>query len=309
MRVVPMSETPQRPGAEDWPELSYEAGRDTLDTVHMYLQVIGKVRLALSPREPQWSNVPLYLTARGLTTSPMWNGRTGLEIDVDFTDHQVVLASTQGRLERIPLTPSPVADFYRELMARLGDLDMQVHIWPTPVEVPDPIPFPEDRTHAAYDRAWAHRFWRALSRIDLVMKEHRARFRGRTSPVHFFWGSCDLANTRFSGRPAEPPPGADLVTRLSTDAEQLSAGFWPGDSRLSVPAFYAYAYPKPSGLEDESVRPEEASWNPELGEFVLPYEVVRRSGDPRRTLLEFLESTYQAGASRLDWDPALVSSD
>jgi hypothetical protein len=275
----------------------------------MCLQVIGKVRLALSPREPQWSNVPLYLTARGLTTSPMWNGRTGLEIDVDFTDHQVEVATTHGRLERIPLTSRPVADFYQELMARLRDLDIQVHIWPTPVEVPDPIPFPQDRRHASYDPGWAHQFWLVLSRIDLVMKEYRARFRGRTSSVQLFWGSCDLANTRFSGRPAEPPPGADLVTRLSTDAEQLSAGFWPGDSRLSVPAFYAYAYPKPSGLEDESVRPAEASWNPELGEFVLPYEVVRRSGDPRRTLLEFLESTYQAGASRLDWDPALVSSD
>jgi hypothetical protein len=191
-------------------------------------------------------------------------------------------------------------------MDRLHALDVGPRIWPSPVEVPSPIPFPEDTVHATYDPAWAHRYWRVLCCVDAVMKEYRARFRGRTSPVHLFWGTFDLANARYSGRPAEPPPGADLITRLTDDAEQVSGGFWPGDARLPEAAFYAYGYPRPDGIEDATVRPDAAGWNSDMGEFILSYDAVQRSADPRRTLLDFLDSTYEACASRLGWDPALV---
>jgi hypothetical protein len=173
--------------------------------------------------------------------------------------------------------------------------------------VPDPIPFPEDTVHATYDPAWAQRFWQVLSRVDLVMKEHRSRFLGRTSPVQFFWGTFDLATARYSGRPAQPPPGADLITRVGADAEQVESGFWPGDSRFEEPAFFAFGHPKPEGVEDEPVRPDAAGWNRDLGEFILTYADLRRSPDPRRALLDFLDSTYEACASRLGWDPDLVA--
>ena len=302
-----MAEPAVRQPVESWPDLPYEAWRDTRDTLHMCLQVIGKVRLALTPQEPQWGNVPLYPTSRGLTTTPMWGGRAPFEIDVDLIDHQVVVTTADDDRERVPLTSRPVADFYHDLMDRLRGLGIGVEIWPVPVEVPNPIPFAEDRVHATYDPAWAYRFFRTLARIDLVMKEHRARFRGKTSPVQLFWGTFDLALTRFSGRPAEPPPGADVIMRRSADAEQLCTGFWPGDAGHPAPAFFAYAYPKPDGIENEPDLPEGSSWDADLGEFVLPYETVRASGDPRRSLLDFLDSTYRAGASRLNWDPALVS--
>lgn len=303
-----MRATHQRRELEEWPELPYEAWVDTRDTLHMYLQVIGKIRLALTPREPQWANVPLYLTARGLTTSPMWGAQAGFDVDIDFIDHQVVIADTEGQVERIALTSRPVADFYKDMLDRLRSIDVQVQIWPTPSEVPDPIPFPQDTVHTTYDPKWASRFWHVLSRVDLIFKEHRARFWGRSSPVHFFWGGFDLAYTRFSGRPAEPPSGADLIMRLSEDAEQVSAGFWPGDSAFPDPAFYAYAYPKPEGLENEPVQPTGTAWNPKMGEFILTYSDARRTGDVRAAILQFLETTYNAGASRLGWDPALVRS-
>jgi hypothetical protein len=302
-----MSEAVEDESLGEWPDLPYQAWRDTRDTLHMCTQVAGKVRLALTAREPQWANVPLYLTARGLTTSPIWGGRSAFEIDFDLIDHQVAVHTAAGASERIPLTPRPVAEFYGDLMARLRGLGIAIEISPVPSEVPDPIPFADDTVHSTYDAAWAHRFFRVLSRIDLVMKEHRAGFTGRTSPVHFFWGSFDLALTRFSGRPADPPPGSDVIMRYSADAEQVCVGFWPGDARLEQPAFFAYAYPGPAGIEHAPVRPEAAGWNAQLGEFVLPYEAVRRSADPRRALLDFFESTYEAGASRLGWDPALVA--
>ena len=190
----------------EWPELPYDAWVPTLDTLHMNLQAIGKVRLALTAREPQWANVPLYLTGRGLTTSPLWSGRSGFAIDVDLIDHQVIIAVNDGRLERIALRARPVADFYQELMDRLKALEIDVSITTTPSEVENPIPFPRDTVHASYDPDWAHRFWRLLARIDLVLKEHRGRFRGRTAPVSFWWGTFDLSVSRFSGRPAQPPP-------------------------------------------------------------------------------------------------------
>lgn len=291
-----------------WPALPYEAWRDTKDTLHMCLQIVGKVRLALTPREPQWANVPLHLTARGLTTTPMWGGQVAFEILVDFIDHEVIIQTSSGQVERVPLISRPVADFYRDFMGRLSGLGIEVEISTTPSEVKDPIPFPDDTVHATYDPAWAGRFWSILSQVALVMEEHRARFRGKTSAVHFFWGSFDLSNTRYSGRSADPGPNADMIMRLSHDAEQICAGFWPGDQQLSEPAFFAYTYPKPAGIEGELVRPAGAAWNSEIGEFILPYEAARLAGDARQAILDFLESTYDAGATGLGWSPDLVSS-
>jgi len=292
----------------EWPELPYQAWRDTKDTLHMCLQVIGKVRLALTPRQPQWGNVPLYLTARGLTTTPMGGGQTIFEIGVDLIDHEVVVTTARGQIERVPLVSRPVADFYREFMGRLRGLGIDVEISTMPSEVPDPIPFEQDLVHATYDRSWANRFWWILSQVALVMEEHRARFRGKTSPVQFFWGTFDLENLRFSGRPVDPPPDADLIRRVAGDAEQICGGFWPGNERLPEPAFWAYAYPKPAGIEADVIRPRGAAWNTKLGEFILTYEAARRTGDPRRAILDFLESTYEVGALRQGWDRNLVNS-
>ena len=291
----------------EWPELPYEAWAPTLDTLHMNLQVIGKVRLALTHREPQWANVPLYVTARGLTTTPIWSGRSGFAIDVDLIDHDVVVALNDGRLERIALRARPVAEFYAELMDRLRALEINVSITATPSEVETPIPFSQDTVHRDYEPDWAHRFWRLLARIDLVLREHRGRFRGRTTPVSFWWGTFDLAVARFSGRPAEPPPDAGVIRRVSGDAEQVCVGFWPGSSKFQQPAFFAYAYPMSDGLAGAAIRPDAARWNATIGEFILPYEAVRRSRDPRQAILDFAESTFQAGASLQAWEPALLA--
>jgi hypothetical protein len=291
----------------EWPELPYDAWAPTMETLHMKLQVIGKIRLALTRREPQWANVPLYLTARGLTTSPIWSGRAGFAIDVDLIDHQVVVAVNDGRTERVALRARPVADFYQELMDRLRTLDIKPAITTVPSEVANPIPFPEDTVHAAYDPEWAHRFWRLLARIDLVLKEHRGRFSGRASPVSFWWGTFDLALARFSGRRVEPPAGAGIIQRVGGDAEQVCVGFWPGNAAMREPAFFAYAYPKPEGIEGAAMHPAAAAWNLALGEFILPYDAVRRSPDPRQTILDFAETTFMAGASRQRWDPALLA--
>jgi hypothetical protein len=291
----------------EWPELPFDAWAPTMETLHMKMQVIGKIRLALSRREPQWANVPLYLTARGLTTSPIWSGRAGFAIDVDLIDHQVVVAMNDGRTERVALRARPVADFYQELMGRLRTLDIKPAITTVPSEVANPIPFPEDTVHAAYDPEWAHRFWRLLARIDLVLKEHRGRFSGRASPVSFWWGTFDLALACFSGRRVEPPAGAGIIQRVGGDAEQVCVGFWPGNAAMREPAFFAYAYPKPEGIEGAAMLPAAAAWNPALGEFILPYDAVRRSPDPRQAILDFAETTFMAGASRQRWDPALLT--
>jgi uncharacterized protein DUF5996 len=291
----------------EWPELPYEAWTPTMETLHMKLQVIGKIRLALTRREPQWANVPLYLTARGLTTSPMWSGQTGFAIDVDLIDHEVVVGLNDGRVERVALQARPVADFYHELIGRLRSLDINPPMTTTPSEVTNPIPFPEDTVHAAYDPEWAHRYWRLLARIDLVLKEHRGRFRGKVSPVSFWWGTFDLAVARFSGRPAQPPTGSGIIRRVGGDAEQACVGFWPGNEQFREPAFFAYTYPKPAGIEQVTIGPQGAGWNPSIGEFILPYESVRQSTDPRKAILDFAESTFQAGASRQRWDPALLT--
>ena len=290
----------------EWPELPYEAWASTMETLHMKLQIIGKIRLALTRREPQWANVPLYLTGRGLTTSPMWSGRTGFAIDVDLIDHEVIVALNDGRVERVALRARPVAEFYEELIGRLRTLDIEPGITIVPSEVDNPIPFPQDTVHAVYEPEWAHRFWRLLARIDLVLKEHRGRFIGRASPVSLWWGTFDLSVSRFSGRPVEPSPEWGLIRRVGGDAEQVCVGFWPGSVSLEEPAFFAYAYPAPDGIETAVIRPEAAAWNPGIGEFILPYEAVRRSPDPRQAILDFAESTFLAGASRQAWDPALL---
>jgi Family of unknown function (DUF5996) len=291
-----------------WPELPYERWKDTLDTLHLKLQIPGKVRLALTPPEPQWANVPYYVTARGLTTGPMESGGTIFQTDVDLIDHDVLIRTTGGEDRRVPLGSGSVADFYGNFMSTLASLGVEVTIRGVPDEVVDPIPFAEDAVHSTYEPEWANRFWTVLSRVDLVMKEYRSRSRGRTTPVHFFWGSFDLACTRFSGRPAAPPAGADLITRRSDDAEQICVGFWPGDRRFPAPAFYSYTYPKPGQIEEAAIEPASAGWNAVLGEFALLYDDVRRSDSPGDEMLQFFVSSYAAGATLSGWDPDLIAS-
>jgi hypothetical protein len=270
------------------------------------MQVVGKLRLALSPFEPQWANVPLYLTARGVTTSPLPLGSGTFDAEFDLFDHVLVLRASDGGLARVPLSGA-VADFYGAVMEALRGLGLSVAISELPSEIADPIPFPLDRTHNTYEGDKAQRFWQVLARVDMAMKRHRARFRGKTSPVHFFWGSFDLANTRFSGRPASPPPSADVILRYSDDAELICGGFWPGDQRIPFPAFFAYGYPRPEGIEQAKPRPDAASWVEEAGLFVLPYDAVRAAPAPAEAILEFLDSTYDACATRLGWSTDLVS--
>ena len=270
-----------------WPPLPYETWRDTRDTLHMQLQVIGKVRLALSPFEPQWANVPLYLTGRGVSTStiPHPSGEV-FDIDVDLADHGVAIRTGSGRVERVALQ-APVATFYAETMAALERAGVPVEVSTLPSEVPNPIPFPEDTVHARYDAAAVTRFWQTLLGVEAVLREYRARFRGKTPPVQLWWGTLDLAMSLYSGRPVATASGADIITRLGGDEEFFCGGFWPGDERTPYAAFFAYMYPKPDGIE------RARWWNDGLGEFVLPYDEVRESCDPRRTLLEFLNYAFE----------------
>jgi hypothetical protein len=277
----------------DWPELPYDAWRETRDTLHLYLQIVGKVRHTLSPKEADWGHAPLYVTARGVNTSPIPHPNGVFDIDVDLIDHVLSVRTIEGRIDRIRLESRTVADFYAELMGILDAAGLTVEISATPSDVRDGIPFAEDAVHASYEPEWANRFWHAVVSADRVLKEHRARFRGKTSPVQLWWGSLDLAYCRFSGRLA--------------DAEHAAAGFWPGDERFPQPAFYAYTTPKPAGIEAAAVEPEAAFWSTDLGEFLLPYEAVRTSADPRQSLLEFLESCYRAGAERSGWAAALTA--
>jgi hypothetical protein len=272
----------------------------------MYMQIVGKLRLALAPMEPQWGQVPLYITARGLNTSPVPHPNGVFDVDVDFVDHGVSIRTVEGRIERITLEPRTVAEFYGELMSALARLDRAVEISTLPNEVPNPIAFPADVEHSSYEPEWANRFWRALVSIDSVLKEHRARFHGRTSLVQFFWGSFDLAYIRFSGRALEPPADADVIMRYAHDAEQYVAGFWPGDDKTTEAAFFAYTYPKPTEIESASVQPDAARWSSDIGLFMLPYESVRTAKDSHRALLDFFESTYRAAAERADWPPELA---
>jgi hypothetical protein len=267
----------------------------------MWTQIVGKIKLALTPRTNHWWNVPLYVSARGLTTSPIPHGKDVFEIQFDFIDHKLLLDRCNGERKTLNLEPRTVADFYYEFMSTLRSLGVNVPIYAKPVEVPDPIPFAEDNLYRAYDADAAHRFWRLLASCDSVFKQFRAGFLGKSSPVHFFWGSFDLAVSRFNGRRAPERPGADSITREAYSHEVISAGWWPG-AGLDGPAFYAYAAPEPPGLAGQHVRPESAFYHPELKEFILMYDRVRNSPSPERMLMEFLQSTYQAAATLAGWD-------
>ncbi|HEX2202069.1 MAG TPA: DUF5996 family protein [Longimicrobium sp.] len=297
------------PPASSWPPLAISQWQDTRDTLHLWTQVVGKVRLALSPPVNHWWHVPLYVTARGLTTSPMPYGRRAFQMDFDFLDHALRIATCDGDVRQVALAPRSVADFHAEVMARLKEMGLDVEIWTTPVELPDPVPFEDDHAHAAYDAGAAHRFWRALLDAERVMAAFRSGFVGKCSPVHFFWGSFDLAVTRFSGRLAPPHPGApnvaDVVTREAYSHEVSSAGFWPGSGETDA-IFYSYAYPEPPGFKETPVRPEAAFYSKDWGEFLLPYDAVRRAEHPEAALLDFFQSTYEAAAERAGWDRAAL---
>jgi Family of unknown function (DUF5996) len=292
---------------DPWPALPLAAWIDTYATLHMWTQIVGKIRLKQSPPANHWWQVTLYVTARGLTTSTIPYGQRTFQIDFDFIDHVLVVRTGEGDIRLLPLRPQPVAAFYRSLMAELASLGIEVKIWTMPVEVPNPIRFEEDEVHAAYDAEYAQRFWRILVQVDRVLKEFGCRFTGKCSPVHFFWGSFDLALTRFSGRRAPVHPGgsplvADFVTREAYSHEVISCGFWPGSGAVSEPAFYAYAYPEPPGLKEAPVQPPKAFYSRDLGEFILRYDDVRAAERPEEALLAFAQSTYAAAADRANWD-------
>jgi hypothetical protein len=285
-----------------WPSLPLAAWHDTYATLHMWTQIVGKIRLALSPPVNHWWHVTLYVTSRGLTTSPIPYGSRTFTMEFDFLAHHLRITTSEGGIHTMALAPRAVADFYHELMALLRTLGIEVVIRAIPDEVEHPIPFADDYTHAAYDAAYAQRFWRILVQADRVLQVFRARFLGKCSPVHFFWGACDLAVTRFSGRRAPALPDADAVTREAASHEESSCGFWPGSGTIQAPAFYAYMLPTPAGLEHEPIRPNSAFWSPELSQFILLYEDVRQAAAPDDVLLEFFQSTYEAGAKLAQWD-------
>jgi hypothetical protein len=300
--VFPLANVSAR--SEAWPALPLSEWAETYATLHMWSQIVGKVRLALSPRVNHWWEVPLYVSARGLTTSPIPYERGTFEIEFDFIDHKLDIVTTGGEISSLTLVPQSVADFYAKFMEMLHSLHINTRIWKMPVEVPNPIRFDQDRTHASYDPEYAHRFWRILVTVDSVFKEFRARFVGKVSPVHFFWGSFDFAVTRFSGRRAPERAGADAITREAYSHEVLSVGFWPGGGEMKGAAFYAYAAPEPPGFGDRPVRPAKAFYSKQMNEFFLMYDDVRTSDSPRDALLEFCQSTYEAGAELGKWDRA-----
>jgi hypothetical protein len=294
--------TPAHTSQELLPELPFDSWSDTQATLHMWTQIVGKVRLELSPLVNHWWNVPLYLTARGMTTSAMPYASGTLEIQFDFIDHKLLLETSDGRVIAIPLSPQTVADFYKKFMAALNELNVDVKIWTLPCELPNPIPFEQDQVHASYDAAAVHKFWRILAWVDQVFKEFRAGFLGKVSPVHFYWGSFDLAVTRFSGRPAPERPGADPITREAYSHEVSSAGFWPGGGDIKSPAFYSYAAPEPAAFAGHKLQPAAAYYHPQMKEFLLSYHDVRMADSPKAALLAFLQTTYDAAADLSHWD-------
>jgi hypothetical protein len=296
--------------AQLWPALNYPVWRDTATTLQLWTQIAGKVRLALSPWLNHGWQVPLYVNARGLGTSPIHAGNGMLEIDFDLVDHRLVMRTSDALERGFALEPMAVATFYRRLMAELDAAGVGVTIDVVPNEVPAPIRFPEDELHASYDAAAVHVFWRALVQVDRVFRLFRTGFLGKSSPVHFFWGSFDLAVTRFSGRRAPLHPGGvpglpDAVTREAYSHEVSSAGFWPGGDAYPQAAFYSYAYPAPQGFAQATVEPLGAVWSNEMGEWLLPYDAVRKAADPDAALLRFLQTTYRAAADLAGWDRSL----
>jgi len=290
-----------------WPALPFAEWSDTCATLHMWTQIVGKIRLAQTPWTNHSWHVTLYVTARGLTTSPIPHGIFTFEITFDFIDHKLRIDKSDGAQRTIELRPRTVADFYRAVMRGLNELGLQVSIYTMPNEIADPRPLDRDEEHGSYDPEHANRFWRILVQADRVFKDFRARFCGKCSPVHFFWGSFDLAVTRFSGRPAPPHPGGiphlpDAITREAYSQEVSSLGFWPGNSVMPIPVFYSYAHPEPSGFAEAKVRPEGASYNTKMREFILPYDAVRAAESPDQLLLEFAQSTYDAASTLANWD-------
>jgi hypothetical protein len=285
-----------------WPPLPLESWEDTRATLHMWTQIVGKVRLALTPLVNHWWNVPLYVSARGLTTSSMSYQKVVFELEFDFVDHQLVLKKDDGSVKKLPLAARSVADFYQEFMSMLRSENIGVKIWKMPVEIPIPIPFDQDRVHKSYDPIAIRKFWRILASTDAVLLDFRSRFIGKSSPVHFFWGSFDLAVTRFSGRRAPERPGADRITQEAYSHEVSSVGFWPGSGDVKEPAFYSYASPEPEGFKDYRARPDAGSYRKDLGEFLLPYEAMRLATSPTKALFDFCQSTYEAAAILGKWD-------
>ena len=285
-----------------WPALPLKQWQDTYATLHMWTQIVGKVRLALAPPINHWWEVPLYVSPVGLTTSAIPYNDETFEIEFDFIHHELAIRTSRGTEKQVALAPRSVADFYREFMSTLKSLDIPVKIWPLPVEIPNPIRFDQDTQHASYDSEYANRFWRILVGIEKIFLEFRSQFIGKCSPVHFFWGSFDLAVTRFSGRRAAERPDADRITREAYSHEVISAGWWPGSGEIQDPAFYVYAAPEPQGFSGANVRPDEAFYHPQMREFLLMYDDVRQSDSPRSAVMDFLQSTYEAGANLGNWN-------
>ncbi len=292
--------------ANEWPELEWSAWEPTATTLHMWTQIVGKVRLALSPMQPHWWNIPLYVSARGLSTSAMKTGSEMLDIEFDFVSHDLHFRLSSGAELSMPLRPQSVAEFYSEFLSCLRLLGVSVRINPMPVELKAPIRFDQDTQHATYDPDSAHRFWRVLVHADQLLQKFSSGFIGKISPVHFFWGSFDLAVTRFSGRRAPERPGVDPVTREAYSHEVISAGFWPGNGGYGQAAFYCYAAPAPEGLAAATIQPAAAHYDQNLGEFLLNYNDVRREASPDAAVFAFLESTYSAAADLAKWDRAAL---
>jgi len=293
----------------DWPALPYDSWKETYATLHLWTQIVGKIKLAQMPWINHSWHVTFYLTARGLTTLSIPHRARSFQIDFDFIDHQLRIENSDGARRVLPLRPQPVADFYHAVLAALDELGLPMKIHPMPCEIPDAIPFDQDRVHASYDPEYANRCWRVMTQTQRVLQQFRARYCGKCSPVHFFWGSFDLAVTRFSGRRAPPHPGgvphlSDRVAREAYSHEVSSCGFWPGGAALPSPVFYAYAYPEPAGFASAKVRPGAAFYHADLREFVLPYDEVRQAQSPDEMLLDFCQSTYEATAELGNWKRA-----
>ena len=295
------------PTNSPWPPLPFAEWSETCETLHRWTQIVGKIRMVRTPLVNHWWNVTLLVTSRGLTTSPIPDGARTFSIDFDFIDHRLVIATSDGAMEQLALAPMSVAEFHAQVMARLERLGIRVHIWTTPNEIENAVAFDQDRTHASYDAPWVHRFWQALLQSDRALKQFRASFIGKVSPVHFFWGSFDLAVTRFSGRTAPPPGGttpnvAGWVMAEAYSHEVSSCGFWPGNGGYGRAAFYVYAYPELPSYGDTRLHTPEAFYDKGLGQFILPYDAVRQSPDPDALLLGFLQETYEAAATLAHWD-------
>lgn len=287
----------------EWPVLEWDQWKDTAETLHMYTQIVGKTRLALTPIQNHWWNVPLYVTARGLSTSVMPVAKGLLDIEFDFLSHEIVCRLSNGEIRRLALCPMPVADFFAEFFRMLTTLHVEVEIDPTPSEIANPVRLDHDTIHASYDKDAVTRFWRILTIADTLFKRFSTSFYGKISPVHFFWGSFDLAVTRFNGRKAPPRPGADSIQAEAYSHEVISAGFWPGNGGYGRAAFYSYAAPTPEGL-GKTVLQGKGAFNPQMGEFLLDYSDVRSAVDPIQTVLDFLQETYSAAADLAKWDRA-----